>query len=315
MHRRCLLQSIGGLALLAACSPPDAALIADTESGVTTDLGPEQRGRIRADANAEAIALLPADYVWANEGALTVGMSAELLPFSAYATDMKTVIGSEPDTSQLIADAFGKKLIIVPIVWADWPMGLSSAKYDVAVANVTVTELRKEKFDFSTYRQDLLGFYVPSKSTLTFKDPKDVAGLRIIVGASTNQEEILLRWNEQNVAAGLKPAELLYFDDFVNVQIALLSQRADAYLGPNATAAYAARDGRIKQVGTFSGGWPLQAEIAVATRKGSGLAEAITHALNTQIENGNYAKALARWSLDAETISESRTNPPGLPAG
>ena len=51
----------------------------------------------------------------------------------------------------------------------------------------------------------------------------------------------------------------------------------------------------------------------MATRKGAGIAEAITAALNAQINNGNYAKALARWSLSAEAIQESRINPPGLP--
>lgn len=51
----------------------------------------------------------------------------------------------------------------------------------------------------------------------------------------------------------------------------------------------------------------------MTTRKGAGLAEAITQALNTQIRNGNYAKVLARWNLSAEAIEESRTNPPGLP--
>ena len=32
---------------------------------------------------------------------------------------------------------------------------------------------------------------------------KDIAGLKIVVGPSTNQEQILLRWNRQNAAAGL----------------------------------------------------------------------------------------------------------------
>ncbi|MNX75763.1 UvrABC system protein C [compost metagenome] len=41
--------------------------------------------------------------------------------------------------------------------------------------------------------------------------------------------------------------------------------------------------------------------------------EAITAALNAQIKNGNYGKVLARWNLGSEAITESRTNPPGLP--
>ncbi|RZJ55481.1 MAG: transporter substrate-binding domain-containing protein, partial [Acidovorax sp.] len=94
---------------------------------------------------------------------------------------------------------------------------------------------------------------------------------------------------------------------------ALASGRADAYLAPNGIAAHNARDGKTKLVGTFSGGWPQAAEIAVTSRKGSGIADAITAALNAQIKNGNYAKALERWNLQSEAIQVSRTNPPGLP--
>jgi polar amino acid transport system substrate-binding protein len=38
----------------------------------------------------------------------------------------------------------------VSIAWADWPLGLTSGKFDAVISNVTVTEERKLKFDFST---------------------------------------------------------------------------------------------------------------------------------------------------------------------
>lgn len=278
------------------------------------DLGPEQRGQPRAEVDPAAVALLGKTAKLARDGTLTVAVAAGRLPFSTYATDTRTVIGSEPDIARLVADSLGLRLEIVPVAWADWPLGVTSGKYDAVISNVTVTEQRKERFDFSTYRNDQLGFYAKADATLSVKEPKDVAGLRVIVGASTNQEQILLRWNAQNVAAGLKPAEILYFDDDVLRGMAIQSERADVYLGPNAIAAFeAARDNKTKLVGAFSGGWPLVAEIAVTTRKGAGLADAITQAINTQIANGNYAKALARWNLSPEAIGRSRTNPPGLP--
>ena len=97
-------------------------------------------------------------------------------------------------------------------------------------------------------------------------------------------------------------------------ELALQSGRADAYLGPNAFEAFkAAQTGKTRLVGIINGGWPLSADIAVTTRRGSGLAEAVTIALNAQIKNGNYAKVLARWGLMSEGIESSRTNPPGLP--
>jgi polar amino acid transport system substrate-binding protein len=278
------------------------------------DLSPEQPGRPRAQKVDAAAQLLPRDFKWVKEGVLTIGTTAGRLPFAVYGNDTRTLVGNAPDIAQLVADSLGLKLELVSTAWADWPLGLQSGKFDLVVSNVTVTEERKEKFDFATYRNDQLGIYVKSDSAIAaIKEPKDIAGLKVIVQAGTNQEQILLRWNTQNVAAGLKPVEIQYYDDDVVLRLALQSGRADAYLAPNAIAAYEARDGKTRLVGIFSGGWPLTAEIAVTARKGSGLAEAVTTALNAQIRNGNYAKALARWNLESEAIQVSRTNPPGLP--
>ena len=302
-HRRKILSALVVAALL--------PLAASAQS--VGDLNPEQPGRPRAQKLDEAIKLAK-DFKFQKEGVLVVGTTVGRLPLAAYATDTKTPVGNAPDIAQLVADSLGRKLELVPTNWADWPLGLQSGKFDVVVSNVTVTEERKEKFDFSTYRNDQLGLYVKSDSKIApIKEPKDIAGLRIIVTASTNQEQILLRWNKQNIAAGLKPIELQYYDDDVVQRLAIQSGRADAYVGPNALAAYEARDGKTRLAGLFSGGWPLNAEIAVTSRKGSGIAEAVTVALNAQIKNGNYAKALSRWNLSSEAIEVARTNPPGLP--
>ncbi|WP_342364144.1 ABC transporter substrate-binding protein [Terrarubrum flagellatum] len=279
------------------------------------DLSPEQKGRPRAAAVEEAVKLVAPGVKLVTPGKLTIANASTRLPFGTFATDNKTLIGSEADIAQLVADSLGLELQLVPVAWADWPLGVQSGKYDAVISNVTVTEERKERLDFSTYRNDLLGFYVKVDSPIAaIKEPKDVAGLRVIVGSGTNQERILLNWIKQNEAAGLKSSEVQYYDDDAVLYLALQSGRADAYLGPNALLSYrASLEKKTKLVGLFSGGWPLTAEIAVTTRKGAGLADAITAALNAQIKNGNYAKALERWNLHHEAISVSRTNPPGLP--
>jgi len=278
------------------------------------DLSPEQPGRPRSQPVPQALKLIAPGFKFAKDGVLTVGTTTGRLPFGAYALDNKTAVGNAPDIAQLVADSLGRKLELVSVSWPDWPLGLASGKFDVVISNVTVTDERKEKFDFSTYRNDTVGIYVPAGSKIqAIKEPKDIAGLRLIVQAATSQEQILLRWNQQNIAAGLKPAELQYHEDEVVLYLALASGRADAYVAANGIAAHNARDGKTRLVGVVSGGWPLPAEIGVASRKGSGIADAITVALNAQIQNGNYAKALSRWNLQSEAVTASRTNPPGLP--
>ena len=126
----------------------------------TADLSPEQPGRIRAQKDDEAIKLIAKDFKFAKEGTFTVATNPGRLPLVTYATDTKTPVGNEPDIAQLVADSLGLKLELVPVAWADWPLGLQSGKFDAVISNVTVTEARKEKFDFSTYRHDQLGIYV-----------------------------------------------------------------------------------------------------------------------------------------------------------
>jgi polar amino acid transport system substrate-binding protein len=307
------------LVALAACSDPGATAAAAPTSGATAtaagktfNLAPEQN-RVKTSVDAEAAALVPAAIK--ADGKLTVVTTGGSAPLTLFATDNKTLIGCEVDIAYAVGETLGLEVEVLPVAWADWPLGVESGKYEAVLSNVTVTEARKEKFDFASYRNDLLGFYAKTDSSIgEIKEAKDVAGKRIIVGSGTNQEAILVRWDEENKAKGLAPVEFQYYDDDSASTLALQSGRADLTFGPNAGAAYkAAKDGKTKEVGTLNGGWPLTAEIAFTTQKGNGLAAAAQAALNTIIGDGSYAEILDRWGLSSEAIRKSELNPPGLP--
>ena len=298
-----------------AGSAPSSSGSASTALKINTT--PDQ-DRVTTTKDDAAIALLP-DAV-KKSGVLKVATTASgLPPLGFLADDEKTPIGNEPDIANLVADALGLKLDLEVKAWADWPLAVQSGDVNAVISNVTVTEERKELYDFSSYRNDQLGWLVGANSKVKeIKEPKDIAGLKVAVGSGTNQEKILLAWNDQNVKAGLKPIDggvPQYYDQFQDVLLALQSGRIDTYVGPNATAAYSAGTSpdEYKVVGTLNGGWPDTAQIAVGTLKGSGLAPAVTAALNHAIDDGSYAKVLARWGLQAEAITKSETNPPGLP--
>lgn len=308
-----LLKNIGVLTL--ALVAASFAWMTLAQASDAYDLSPEQKGRLRANKNPQAIAAIPADFKFVTPGKFTVASAVGGPPLNTYATDAKTVVGSDPDYASAIADSLGLELQIVAVAWADWPLGLTSGKYDAVISNVGVTEQRKEKFDFSSYRRGGHGFFVRLDSPLkSIAEPKDAAGLRIIVGAGTNQERILVRWSEENVKAGLKPLELQYYDDEATQLIALQSGRADVIVQPHSTLVFIAkRDKNIRKVGILSAGWPEKSDVAITTRKGSGLANALTIATNGLIADGTYTKILERWGLVDEALPRSETNPPGLP--
>ena len=279
------------------------------------DLSPNPPNRLHAERVDEIAALLPADFDYARDGVLSIAIAAGAPPIATYATDGATVVGFDPDLGRLVGEVLGLEVEIVPIAWIDWPLGLTSGKYDAVISNVGVTEERKEKFDFSTYRKGVHGFYVKADSPITsITEPKDIAGLRIITGSGTNQERITLEWDRLNQEAGLAPVEIQYYDDDAASDLAIASGRADVELNPNGPLAYkAALTGNTKLVGLISSGWPNPAEVGVTTRRDSGLAQAFTAAINHLIETGIYAQLLEQWKLTPEGVEQSQTNPPGLP--
>ncbi|WP_162870567.1 transporter substrate-binding domain-containing protein, partial [Klebsiella aerogenes] len=77
-------------------------------------------------------------------GKLTVAVAFENSPpLALFAEDNKTLIGSDPDIARLVADSLGLALNLVPTSWEDWPLGISTGKYDAAIFNIAVTKLRK----------------------------------------------------------------------------------------------------------------------------------------------------------------------------
>ncbi|MFF9910039.1 ABC transporter substrate-binding protein [Streptomyces sp. NPDC013457] len=244
-----------------------------------------------------------------------VDSSGSAAPLTFYATDNKTVIGVETDLASLVADVLGLELHINTVSWENIFVGLDSAKYDVGFSNITVTEERKEKYDFATYREDNLGFEAKKGSGLKVAGPEDVAGRKVAVSSGTNQEKLLVEWSRENERAGRKPVDIAYYQNDSDTYLALQSGRIDLYLGPNPTAAYhAATTGKTEVVGTYSGaGATLQGLIAATTKKDSGLVEPLAAALDEVIENGTYAEVLKRWGLSDEAVPTSEINPPGLP--
>ncbi|MFE3652236.1 ABC transporter substrate-binding protein [Streptomyces sp. NPDC059122] len=318
MIRRTLAAALAlaaGSALLTGCGSGDTASaeVSSGNHGPKINIGPEQH-RVRGTRDPRSAALVPARV--RETGELRIGVGAESSPpLSFYATDDKTLIGVEEDLATLVADTLGLKPHFEPLSWENLFVGLDSGKLDAVFGNVTVTEERKDKYDFATYRLDQLGMEVKKGVGWKVRGARDVAGKTIAVGSGTNQEKILLDWSKEDEKAGRKPVDVKYFQKPSDVYLALQSGRIDGYFGPDPSVAYhVGVAGRTEIAGIFSGGGAhLQGEIAATTRKGSGLVKAYAAALQKVIDDGRYAKVLARWGLTAEAVATSRINPPGLP--
>ena len=286
---------------------------AQESSAATFNLTPDQN-RIRTEKVDSIAALVPQEI--RDRGTIRItGSAGTAPPLRFYADDDTTLIGSEVDLAALFSDVLGLQVEEGTADWAQNFVRIDSGEADAFISNVTVTEERKEKYDFATYRLDTLGLESRADNPWTVTGRQDLAGKIIAVGSGTNQEKLLVDWNEANVADGLAPIDIKYFQNSTDYYLALSSGRIDGYLGPNPTAQFhAASTGETTVIGTFSGaGDALQGEIAVLALKGNGLAEAYAAAINHTIENGTYQQVLDRWQLGSEGVEKSEINPPGLP--
>ncbi|MBP2707688.1 ABC transporter substrate-binding protein [Microbispora sp. RL4-1S] len=297
----------------AAPAAPAAVSKAAAPGGLKINTSPEQN-RIRARKVDAIAAEVPA--ALREKGELLVGTATSEPPLSFVADDNVTPIGVEEDIASLVADVLGLRLRLEPTSWENLFLAVRSGKYAAGFSNITVTEERKDIYDFATYRLDQLAWEVPKDSTIAaITKPADIAGLSVAVGSGTNQEKILLGWDKQNQAAGLKPVQIQYYKQAADTYLALKSGRIQAFFGPNPTSAYhVAVSGDTKIVGTFSGAGPtLQGLIAAMTQKGNGLAKPISEAIDALIKDGTYGQVLTRWGLSNESVPKSLVNPPGLP--
>ncbi|MET8061825.1 ABC transporter substrate-binding protein [Streptomyces microflavus] len=310
------IATLTATGLLTACGNPDpstdvAAPKGKKDTGI--NIGPDQ-DRIRGKKVDDIAALVPEAI--RKRGTLKVGASAgAVAPLGFYATDDKTRIGSEIDIATLVVDTLGLKPEFEEVSWENLFVGLDSSKFDAVLSNVTVTEERKEKYDFATYRLDNVAFEIKKDAGWKVNGPADVAGKTVSVSSGTNQEKILVEWSEENVKAGRKPVDIKYFQNESDYYLALQSGRIDAHLGPSPAAAYhVATAGQSEIAGQISGaGGELQGKIAATTKKDSGLVEAYAAAIDHIIEDGSYDKVLKRWGLTGEAVEKSEINPPGLP--
>jgi polar amino acid transport system substrate-binding protein len=297
--------------LLAACGTAESEP-ASGGGALNVNLSPAQN-RVTAAKDDKIASKVPEKFRTAGE--LRIGGSAGTAPpLRFYATDDKTVIGVETDIASLVSDVLGLRPKLEVSSWENLFVGLDSGSYDLGLSNITVTEARKEKYDFATYRLDTLAFEAKKGGGWRVREPKDVAGKVIAVSSGTNQEKILVDWSTANVAAGRPATDIKYFQNSSDYYLALQSGRIDGYLGPNPTSAYhAATSGQTEVIGTFSGGAAVQGKIAVTTKKDNGLVGPVQEALNQVIANGKYAEVLKRWGLSDEAVPTSEINPQGLP--
>lgn len=144
------------------------------------------------------------DEVKAN-GTLKVGLEGTYPPFN-YQDQSGQLTGFEVDFANALAKELGVKAQFQPTKWDGILAALESKRLDVVINQVTISEERKQKYDFSApYTISGIQALTRKADAESINDSTDLAGKKVGVGLGTNYEE----WLKENVPQ----ADIRTYDD------------------------------------------------------------------------------------------------------
>ncbi|GAC02455.1 putative amino acid ABC transporter substrate-binding protein [Gordonia namibiensis NBRC 108229] len=215
-------------------------------------------------------------------------------------------VGLDVDLRNAVAKALGVTWKPQTGTFASIIPGVQNGRYQVGQGNFGVTKSRLEVVDYATYLNDGQSFVGSSKSGLTsVATLEDLCGKKIVTGSGTTFQQILEKGVQQCTSKGEPPYTVQYLDDQGAIILSLQNNKVDAYFGPTLTLRYLVD----KVPGTKFLGEYSSTVVGFVTAKGSPIAPAISQAINTLIERGEYRRLFEKWNVPTSALPASEVNP------
>ncbi|MCD7867328.1 MAG: transporter substrate-binding domain-containing protein [Clostridiales bacterium] len=241
-----------------------------------------------------------------DRGVLRVGVKNAVVGFGYEDTLTGEYSGMEIDLANLIAEELGVETEFTTVTAATRTELLDSGDIDCVLATFTITDERKESWDFSTpYYTDYVTVLVEDSSEITTLE--DLVDKTVGVSSGSTSASSLV---EAMIDAGVLDGEgydadsfdpslwtdgisFQQYDDYPTISTALSAGEVDAFCVDKSILAIYKTEGRSYVDAEFA-----PQEYGVATTKDSGLSAYVGTLINRWLEDGTIDGFIEEYDLD-----------------
>lgn len=221
---------------------------------------------------------------------LTMATNAEFPPYEYY--ENQEIVGIDAEIAQEIAKKLGMELEIVSIQFGAIVTGVSTGKYDMGMAGMTVTEDRKKSVDFSdTYATGIQVVIVKEDSPITTVDDLFADGATYKAGVQSNTTGDIYASAPVD-EDGLGENRVLRYEKGADAVQGLITDKVDCVIIDNEPAkAFVAANEGLKILETEF----AVEDYAICFAKDSKIKDKVNDALKELIADGTVQKIIDKY--------------------
>ncbi len=229
-----------------------------------------------------------------SSGVLVLGTTSSIgLPWTGIKDGTSDVyVGVEPELAAEIADRLGLKLEVNNLGFDSLIPSLEANRINLIMSNMLDTPVRQKKVDFVDHILGGSAMMQKGGSSKTVTSLDDICGLKVSALRGSMESLSIDKQSERCVTAGKPRVEAQLFPDTSAQITALSSNRTDVAMSDLIYVGMLAQKEpqQFAMVGEPFNPGPC----GIAVPKGSPLGSLIAETLDAMIEDGTYAKIMAR---------------------
>ena len=267
-------------------------------------------GADQSKVDASARALLPESYI---SNGIKVASDIPYDPFE-YTDEKDNLLGFDVDLGNLIGQKLGVKVTFNDAVFDTIIPSLESGNNDIIISSMSDTIERQAKVDFVDYNIGGSQMIVAKGNPKGITDAMGLCGKTVIVQNGTIQIDLVGRMSTDCTSAGKSAIKITQLPDAPSMENALRAGSGDAVMMDSFVAQGAAAkagDGEYFDVVSdpaAPNGYEAGYVGIAILKKDTQLRDAIQAALQSLIDDGQYATLLAKWNMSANGVPSASIN-------